>query len=153
MKVKEELKKLKNKIKDGDEMDGKLILAIITITLALIFYTIGVWAERKSNTLKRWHVVTFWLGLICDTTGTLIMESIARSGNVPITATQLFIHGTTGALAIILMIYHAAWATWVLYKNDEKRMKTFHKFSIAVWTIWLIPYFIGMIIGMSTGSR
>lgn len=134
-------------------MDRKLLLAIITITFALIFYTVGVWAERKSNTLKKWHVIIFWLGLICDTTGTLIMEIISRTGNLSITTTQSVIHGTTGALAIILMILHATWATWVLYKNNEQQKRTFHKFSIAVWIIWLIPYFIGMIIGMMTGAN
>ena len=54
----------------------------------------------------------------------------------------------TGFLAIVLMLFHALWATWVLYKNDENQKATFHKFSIVVWTIWLIPYFIGMMLGM-----
>ncbi|MGG7076531.1 HsmA family protein [Clostridium sardiniense] len=130
-------------------MSGKLIFAIITITLALIFYTIGVWSERKANTLKRWHVVVFWIGLLFDTTGTMTMESIAGTGNMSISSTQLAIHGITGALAIILMLFHAVWATWVLYKNDEKKKAIFHKFSIAVWFVWLVPYIIGMIIGMS----
>ncbi|MEG1004005.1 MAG: HsmA family protein [Clostridium sp.] len=130
-------------------MDGKLIFAIITITLALIFYTIGVWAERKSNTLKKWHVITFWLGLICDTTGTLTMERIAGTGDISIGATQLAIHGITGVLAIVLMLFHALWATWVLFKGNEEKKATFHKFSITVWAIWLIPYVIGMIMGMS----
>jgi len=131
-------------------MDVKLIFAIITITLALAFYTVGVWAEKKSNILKKWHIITFWCGLVFDTTGTLTMERIARAGNVQIAPTQLMIHGITGVLAIILMIFHATWATYVLSKNDEKRKKTFHKFSIAVWAIWLVPYLIGMIIGMMT---
>lgn len=130
-------------------MSGKLIFAIITITLALIFYTIGVWSERKANTLKKWHVVVFWIGLLFDTTGTMTMESIAGTGNMSISSTQLAIHGITGALAIILMLFHAVWATWVLYKNDEKKKAIFHKFSIAVWFVWLVPYIIGMIIGMS----
>lgn len=130
-------------------MSGKLIFAIITITLALIFYTIGVWSERKANTLKRWHVVVFWIGLLFDTTGTMTMERIAGTGNMSISSTQLAIHGITGALAIILMLFHAVWATWVLYKNDEKKKAIFHKFSIAVWFVWLVPYIIGMIIGMS----
>ncbi|MBY0755406.1 TIGR03987 family protein [Clostridium sardiniense] len=130
-------------------MSGKLIFAIITITLALIFYTIGVWSERKANTLKKWHVVVFWIGLLFDTTGTMTMESIAGIGNMSISSTQLAIHGITGALAIILMLFHAVWATWVLYKNDEKKKAIFHKFSIAVWFVWLVPYIIGMIIGMS----
>ncbi len=34
-------------------MDGRLVFAIVTITLALAFYTAGVWSERKSNTLKK----------------------------------------------------------------------------------------------------
>ena len=34
-------------------MSTKLIMAIITITLALVFYTIGVFSERKSGILKK----------------------------------------------------------------------------------------------------
>ena len=45
-------------------MDTKLILAIIAITLALVFYTIGVFGERRAKTLKKQHVIIFWLGLL-----------------------------------------------------------------------------------------
>ena len=34
-------------------MNGILIFAIITITLALVFYTIGVFGERKAKTLGK----------------------------------------------------------------------------------------------------
>ncbi|MCG4470860.1 TIGR03987 family protein, partial [Lawsonibacter sp. DFI.6.74] len=30
-----------------------------------------------------------------------------------------------------------------------EKQRVFHKFSIFVWCIWLIPYVIGAIIGMS----
>jgi uncharacterized repeat protein (TIGR03987 family) len=46
------------------------------------------------------------------------------------------------------MLFHALWATYVLFKGDEEKKKFFHKFSIVVWAIWLVPYFIGMFIGM-----
>lgn len=130
-------------------MDGKLIFAIITITLALVFYTTGVFGERKSKSLTKKHVVIFWLGLVCDTIGTLTMSNIAKSGATAISATSQSIHGITGLLAIVLMIFHATWATWVLYKNDEQKKQTFHKFSITVWLIWLVPYIVGMFIGMA----
>ncbi|MGL5380990.1 HsmA family protein [Clostridium sp.] len=130
-------------------MDGKLIFAIVTITLALVFYTTGVFGERRSKTLQAKHVIIFWLGLICDTIGTLTMTNIAKSGPSAISATSQMIHGITGFLAIVLMIFHAAWATWVLYKNDEHKKETFHKFSITVWLLWLIPYVVGMFIGMA----
>lgn len=129
-------------------MNGMLIFAIITITLALLFYTIGVFGERKSKILNKKHVVIFWLGLLCDTTGTLTMSKIAKSGIESIGATSQIIHGVTGLLAIVLMLFHAIWATWVLYKNDEEQKVKFHKFSIIVWIVWLVPYIVGMIIGM-----
>ena len=126
-------------------MNGMLIFAIITITLALLFYTIGVFGERKSKTLNKKHVIIFWLGLLCDTTGTLTMSKIAKSGIESIGTTSQMIHGVTGGLAIVLMLFHAVWATWVLYKNNEEQKAKFHKFSIIVW---LVPYIVGMIIGM-----
>lgn len=62
---------------------------------------------------------------------------------------QLNFHGITGLLAIILMFLHALWATIVLIKNDEKAKSNFHKFSIIVWAIWLIPFVSGAIFGVS----
>lgn len=129
-------------------MDDKLIFAIITITLALVFYTVGVFGERKAKSLKKKHVIIFWLGLVCDTIGTSTMGQIANSGTSSITKAGLNIHGITGFLAIVLMLFHAAWATWVLYKNDEAKKEIFHKFSLMVWIVWLIPYVIGMIVGI-----
>lgn len=130
-------------------MDSKLITAIVFITTALVLYTIGVFSERRANTLNKKHVVIFWCGLICDTLGTLTMGQIAKSSSEIVSSgfTQN-LHGITGLLAIILMLFHALWATYVLVKNDEEKKRFFHKFSIVVWMIWLIPYFIGMFIGM-----
>lgn len=130
-------------------MDGKLIFAIIAITSALVFYTIGVFGERKAKSLNKKHVIIFWFGLVCDTIGTITMSSIAKLGAETISATSQAIHGITGFLAIVLMIFHATWATYVLYKNDEKKKEAFHKFSVAVWLIWLVPYIVGMFIGMA----
>jgi len=120
-----------------------LINAIISITLALIFYTIGVWSEKKQGELKKWHLLVFYLGLVFDTLGTTLMSKIVNSGF------QLNFHGVTGLLAIILMLFHALWATIVLIKDDEKAKANFHKFSIIVWVIWLIPFISGAIFGMS----
>lgn len=128
-------------------MDIKLILAIITITLALVFYTIGVFSERRAHILKKQHVLIFWLGLVFDTTGTTIMSFISREANT--SGAGMGMHGITGALAIALMLFHALWATVVLVKKDEKKQESFHKFSIFVWIVWLVPYILGMFLGMS----
>ena len=123
-------------------MTGEMIFSAVLITLALVFYSIGVWSERIGGRLKVWHVIFFWLGLTFDTTGTVIMMKIAGGG------ITFDIHGISGVLAILLMLINAVWSTIVLALKDEKAIATFHKFSIVVWVIWLIPYFTGFTASM-----
>lgn len=120
-----------------------LIAAIVSITAALLFYTVGVWSEKISGTLKRWHLVLFWIGFVFDTTGTTLMGKLAND------AFSVNFHSLTGITAIILMLIHAVWATAVLLRNNEEQKKKFHKFSILVWALWMIPFLSGMIMGMA----
>ena len=122
-------------------MPKLLIFAIISISLALVFYTIGVFAEKKKGSLLLWHVVMFWLGFICDLTGTLTMKKIAGGF-------EMNLHTITGITGILLMGALTIWATITLKNKTENSKRVFHKFSIVVWIIWLIPYFIGLYIGM-----
>lgn len=123
-------------------MSGIVMLSMILITLALAFYTIGVWSERIAGRLKPWHLLFFWIGVIFDTTGTALMFEIAGGMGSNL-------HAVTGLLAIILMVIHAAWATLVLIQKNEQAIRNFHKFSLLVWLIWLVPYFSGFFVSMS----
>jgi uncharacterized repeat protein (TIGR03987 family) len=58
------------------------------------------------------------------------------------------IHGLTGLLAIGLMLIHAVWATIVLVRKNERLILNFHKFSLLVWFIWLVPYLNGFFVSM-----
>ena len=120
--------------------------ATIIINLALIFYSIGVWSERLQGRLKVWHTIFFWLGIICDTWGTGLMLKFVGE-------LTFDIHGLSGLFAIILMFIHAVWATVVLVKKDEKMIANFHKFSVTVWFIWLIPYFSPMALRMVEAGK
>ena len=121
--------------------NSALIFAIVFINIACLLYTVGVWAERIQKILKWWHLIFFWSGLICDTVGTAAMGVIAGS------MFTLTFHGITGKIAILLMLFHAVWATIVLVRKDEKLILKFHRFSLFVWIIWLIPMLSGMILG------
>ena len=113
----------------------------IIITLALVFYSIGVWSERFAGRLKPWHLAFFWSGLACDTIGTGMMFEMA--GGMSFT-----VHAVTGLLAILLMLIHAVWATIVLVRKDERMIRSFHRFSLAVWLIWLVPFLSPMVLGL-----
>jgi len=122
-------------------MDTTLIIAITFIFAACFLYTLGVWAEKIQKRLKLWHVVVFWLGLISDTIGTGAMGKLVGS------IIQFNFHGLTGLAAILLMLFHAVWATIVIVRKNETQILKFHKFSFVVWLIWLIPMVTGMILG------
>ena len=119
-----------------------VVASTILITLALVFYSIGVWSERIAGRLKGWHLIFFWGGLIFDTVGTGMMLEMAGG-------LGLDIHSVTWVAAILLMIIHAIWATVVLVRKDERAIVNFHKFSVVVWAIWLIPYGTGFILPMA----
>ena len=122
-------------------MTSQLVISTILISLALVFYSIGVWSERLAGRLKGWHLVFFWGGLVFDTTGTGIMFEMAGGIGSDI-------HSVTGLVAILLMLVHAVWATTVLVLRNEKAIKNFHYFSVFVWAVWLIPYFTGFFASM-----
>jgi uncharacterized repeat protein (TIGR03987 family) len=114
-----------------------VLLPVIVINLALVFYSIGVWSERFSRKLKLWHLVFFWCGIVCDTWGTGLMFQL--KGRI-----TYDVHGVSGLLAIVLMLVHAIWATFVIIKKDTALIANFHKFSLTVWGVWLIPYLTPM---------
>jgi uncharacterized repeat protein (TIGR03987 family) len=118
--------------------------AMLLMTGALTFYSVGVWSERLAARLKPWHVGLFWLGFLSDTAGTDVMRRLVGGF-------QLSLHTATGAVALLLMLAHAAWATGVLLHRNERAILTFHRVSILVWTVWLLPFVTGMVLGLSRG--
>lgn len=120
-------------------------VASILITLALVFYSLGVWAERFTRYLEGWHVAAFWTGFFFDTTGTLAMELIHPGFD------WTSPHTITGQIALWLMLAHAIWATRVVLRDDDPARRRFHRYSLAVWLIWLVPYIGGMFLGMAGG--
>lgn len=125
-------------------MSIELIVASVAITCALVLYTFGVFGERRSGTLSLKHVLLFWGGLVCDTTGTLIMSNMAQQS----AAGGFGIHAVTGVIAIALMLVHATWATVTYARRNVRGMQRFHTFSTFVWLAWLVPYIIGMLVGI-----
>jgi len=58
-------------------------------------------------------------------------------------------HTLTGQIALWLMLAHAIWATIVVRKDLQRLRLKFHRYSLFVWLVWLVPYFGGMFMGMT----
>jgi uncharacterized repeat protein (TIGR03987 family) len=115
--------------------------AIVSMISALTLYSVGVWSEKIAGWLKPWHLRLFLAGLVFDTTGTTIMGEIAGRF-------QMNMHGLTGLAAILLMLGHAAWAGFVIWKKRDDLRASFHRLSLFVWALWLVPFVSGMVMAM-----
>lgn len=125
-------------------MSKELVLASIAMIIALISYSIGVFGERRTGTIQLKHILFFVGGLIFDSTGTALMNQIASEN-----AESTFgLHQITGGAALVLMGFHLIWAIAVYKKGSEKAKKQFHKFSLGVWSLWVISFILGMFVGM-----
>ncbi len=120
-----------------------IFYAVIFITAALIFYTIGVWSERYSKRLKTWHVVLFWLGLVADIIGTGQMKVYAGQ-------LELNLHTVLGLIGLMLMFLHTLWATKVVFSRNELAITRFHRFSVPVWFAWFAAYASGVAKGIQS---
>ena len=122
-------------------MDTLLLTSIILMVSALICYSIGVWSEKFAGRLKAWHLIFFWIGFAADTSGTTLMSRLSGMFT-------LSVHSITGAAAILLMFAHAVWATIVLIRRDQRAIVGFHRLSVFVWMVWMIPFLTGLILAM-----
>ena len=122
-------------------MSPTLIAAVASILTAAVVYTIAVFSEQRSGVLKPWHLALFWLGLVFDTVGTTLMGDIAGGF-------RFNIHGALGALAIVLMLVHAGWATIAIVFKQEGVLRKFHTFSTHVWGLWMLSLVSGFVLNI-----
>lgn len=128
-------------------VEDMLIPAITLISGALVAYTAGVWTERRSGVLRPVHAGLFAVGLLADASGTYLMSRIAQSGTYETAGAASVLSqlmAITGSAALGLMALHLAWAIAVLLRGDAAAARVFHRFSLGVWALWLVPYVTGM---------
>ncbi|ARJ39621.1 TIGR03987 family protein [Sporosarcina sp. P16a] len=124
-------------------MSPLLIVASMAMVVALILYSIGVFGEKVSGTIRFKHLLFFVGGLVFDTIGTTLMNRIASQGG----GSSIGLHQITGGAALVLMAFHLVWAVWVYNKGNEKAKHQFHKFSLGVWSLWVVSFVLGILLG------
>jgi len=121
-------------------MNAGLMRAVVVVTVALVFYSIGVITEQRKHAVTR--LVLFFLtgGVILDITSTILM--IINSGNIPITA-----HGIIGYTALLVMLIDGIliWRQWRRNKNGPVPRRL-HLYTRIAYGWWVIAYIAGAII-------
>lgn len=124
-------------------MNGTLVAAIVIITLALVFYSIGVLGEARRRLLLWRDIAWFGAGLVCDATGTALMSWMTSRGVRVLQPWAGALMAVAGTAAIALMAIHIVFAVIVM-RGDTYRTR-FHKWSLAIYGLWLISYALGPI--------
>jgi uncharacterized repeat protein (TIGR03987 family) len=119
-----------------------LISGIILVFLALIFYSIGVWNEMHQGELKKFHLIMFWIGLLCDILSTLCMGLVSK------TPFEINLHCVTGWIALLMMVFNTLYSTYIFFKGSKKQKQNIKLVSLIIWFVWLVPFVSGMFIGM-----
>ena len=122
-------------------MPPLLLNAVILFTLAMVLYTTSVWGERLQRQLKTWHLAFFTLGVFTDVIATWL--TIKFVGSIVFTPHAIF-----GFTSLFLMALHLVWAIVVYVRDKEAGNKQFHRFSLSVWSLWMISYVTGFVSGM-----
>ncbi len=122
-------------------MPPLVLVSIISMLLALILYSVGIWTVFLRKRIVAENLYEFVSGLFLDTTGTICMVFLAGELSENL-------HSLTGFMALGLMAINVIWAGVVLYQKRDSWFKVYRKFSLIIWIIWLIPFFSGMFLGM-----
>jgi uncharacterized repeat protein (TIGR03987 family) len=124
-------------------MNPVLIRAVVVVTFALIFYTIGVIIEQRKRFISR-RVLTFLtIGIALDISSTVLM--IIGSGKIPIT-----VHGFIGYSALIVMLIDTILIWRYKRKNRDAHVsRGLNLYTRFAYGWWAVAYVAGAIIAMT----
>jgi hypothetical protein len=121
-------------------MNTFLMAGSSVVTLALIFYSIGIITEQRKKTISTFALTFVALGLLFDITGTLLMIVGAHFK-------LLTWHGLIGYTALGGMLVD----TILLWKGRAGKTpsKKVHIYTRIAYIWWVIAYLSGVAIAMA----
>jgi uncharacterized repeat protein (TIGR03987 family) len=120
-----------------------LMVGVIYMNLALLFYTYAVFNGRKEG-LHLKHLLVFGIGLFSDFLGTHQMNLYAAA-----TGPAPEWHNIFGVTSLAGMGFHFLLAlAATLMKRGDRINRTFHRVSLTIYTLWVIAFISGSVAGM-----
>ncbi len=118
-----------------------LMIGATIVTLALIFYSIGIITEQRKRQITTKAMLFIALGLLADITATVCM--IVGSSNSPFT-----FHGFIGYTGLLAMLIETSLAYKFYSKNgaEAKVPKGLHTYSLIAYLLWVAVYITGSLL-------
>jgi uncharacterized repeat protein (TIGR03987 family) len=119
-----------------------ILVSVISITTALVLYSIAIWRNWQMKLLTTAHIVLLWVGLAADILATQMM-GLSIDG-----AIVWDFHTISGYTGLALMSVLAVVGSWAKWSHHEDILANFHRVAIPVWVIWVASYMTGVVIGV-----
>jgi len=122
-----------------------IIKAVIVVTFALVFYSVGVITEQRKVAVSKWVLLFLTAGVLLDITSTALM--IVGSTNIPLT-----VHGVIGYTALLAMLVDAILIWRHRVRGGSSRIpRSLHIYTRIAYIWWVIAYIFGSIISSMLG--
>lgn len=122
-------------------MNPTIVKAVIVVTFALLFYSIGVITEQRKKSITKFVLAFLTLGVVLDITSTVLMI-MGSSG--------ITYHGFIGWSALSVMLIDAIliWRYWLKNKSAavSRGLNLYTRYAYG-W--WVVAYIAGAIIAMT----
>jgi uncharacterized repeat protein (TIGR03987 family) len=118
-----------------------LMIGSVVVTLALIFYSIGILTEQRKRRITKFVLTFITLGLVADISATTCM--VIGSSNSPFT-----FHGFIGYTGLLMMIIETILA-FRFYTREGSAVqvsKGLHRYSRIAYIVWVLVYITGALL-------
>ena len=119
-------------------MPFNIIVGLLALLVALVLYTIAVWAAFVAKRVKVWHVVALWAGVAFDMLATGMMA-------LQIGGFAADLHTLLAMLVWAGMVAVSAVATRALVKSDVALSAKVARWSTVPWLLWVAVLVWGMV--------
>lgn len=114
-----------------------LKIAILFVTLAMIFYSSSIIINLASKKIKSFVLILIWLGVFCDISGIIFMFQI-RPG------VHFDVHSIIGISALFLMSVKAMILVYRYFKCNKIDTVIYKVFGTISWLLWMYGFYSGM---------
>ncbi len=113
-----------------------LVASIISVTLALILYSVAVWREFYLREIRLPILIMYWGGFFFDVLGTSFMSMLSEGF-------ALHLHTIVGVVALVLMASLGIWLSHEYGNQPYRRSRLRRTFGIAAWSLWIVVFLLG----------
>lgn len=110
---------------------------LIVFGVALVGYSIAVWAHKLTQELRWWMIGVFGVALAFDAGGTYFLCYKVAEG------VTLSAHTILGFVILVIMALHFAWALVAMWSPRFRHY--FDKGSVWAWAVWIFVFFSPLI--------